>query len=779
MKTKINKISNKRKNYSLVSTLDQDYGNDEDNTFEEKNTQTHNIKIAVDVTNTANKNKMDDTITIDNFENNHKRQYGDMLTNTTARSKMTIATVILRVIEIAIVAMSIADIVINIISLILFGHDKSLVIPFSLTTQHSAAIGVFYYVMHHLTQNKWVRNRPVLKCIGLILSVNFVSLIVYTMLKNESKKQRNKHKTHANRKIFTIRHYNYWSILRNDLKCIVATASIKSIELSISLLYLIGMDVLIQNHMNLSRSNILWYIILSKFILFCLNIMIMFIVREKIFTVYDIYSLCCRILSMATGVLTLLVIFGYFVYGMHIFAQSTDYVNTNNLELTSNSINSSNRSIHIIHTSITLITLYFLPNVVFILVMIVDVTLYKTTQFWKESANNNRAATRCSDILVDLIVDICRIIITIPFLLIWLCVFSPVYAFFIFIQIQAESLFAIEQFIYHRYVLNGMNGMGNDKILDIYLTGHSSLFRFLNTLSYYLLDKYHSQKTTTTTTTQSDWNRTITCVIYQLLEFGESTIKQHNFNAAHVIPFYQIDVIKDIHLIPVQAFKQLNNLKGKEYQNVNLFSEKLINPITNNSNIIKKYCKNDQIWILLQHLGFNFITLLHFKSIWKTCINNKFFVFVSICSKINCVVFPFYIAYAFFGEGNNNGMMIIVQIQVGIIFLVYIVLGLLYVKYLFPLYKTLVQISNRIAGWEYVKKMFIIKATDEYQNIVHCNQIGNQIVCAIDKHLHNLRMRPLKEIVIKDMFGNDVGSIIMLYLPVHSEQFYHSMDVMF
>ena len=153
----------------------------------------------------------------------------------------------------------------------------------------------------------------------------------------------------------------------------------------------------------------------------------------------------------------------------------------------------------------------------------------------------------------------------------------------------------------------------------------------------------------------------------------------------------------------------------------------------------------------------------------------SFFIINVMISRLNLILFPIYCSICMFisnytYNGNRiffNNIEMFIGILVCIVIFFYITAIYMQFKYVFPLYWKLTFILplDRIANVEFghsivsmrrIEKVF--KKTERH----HINQVFEAILLRIEA----LKMRPKKIKVIENILGNDIGHIVVQYLPI-------------
>ena len=154
---------------------------------------------------------------------------------------------------------------------------------------------------------------------------------------------------------------------------------------------------------------------------------------------------------------------------------------------------------------------------------------------------------------------------------------------------------------------------------------------------------------------------------------------------------------------------------------------------------------------------------------------------IVIVCKLHCVFFPFYYMFIYY-FGNDQfedelseqySFEMVIFILLICTFVLYIVVGYLSVWYMVPLYYKLCFVIpiDRLAQPK-LGYLGLHDSGDEYYKIIHHfrnETIENmqQLFKNILLHCKALELRPIKEKVVIEYFGHDIGTIVNEYLPVY------------
>ena len=336
---------------------------------------------------------------------------------------------------------------------------------------------------------------------------------------------------------------------------------------------------------------------------------------------------------------------------------------------------------------------------------------------------------------------------------------------------------------------------------------YQNLFQFINQFCYYLI------KSDANIQEQSGGGRRrrseciiaqrqqIGCIYFQILSMSNKIVQNYNK-----------DIIEasQIKLIPLLKFNTLKKLKCIENKNLfssntqdifQLISEKLgefNNHVDNDENDIR--ARNRRATrVVTEQIEKDSLKLYHYfndlfcwKKIfllfdyhcgnpWKlidselevpysTSKYAKTILFPSILiTMLNSILQPFYILYFEikynFSQHWGNvyfDASLYFKLMIAITIFLYIFIFYLNLKYLIPLYSKLLFILTK-ENVMYLKHIFVLATkTQDYQEY-----FGNELITNIDQHLNNLRVRPFQQQVVYQIFGKDIGSLIMIYVPIH------------
>ena len=256
---------------------------------------------------------------------------------------------------------------------------------------------------------------------------------------------------------------------------------------------------------------------------------------------------------------------------------------------------------------------------------------------------------------------------------------------------------------------------------------------------------------------------------------------------------------------------QLEKYKDIEFKNLltNIYEDGLIglNIKHGVTNVLKSFC-NCQRYLLNQFILFEPHTIVNRKQ-KSNCIHNAFKISTpklaliafaaDLIACVYMIIVPYIITYLAYRLDSRVTALVLqiigisvcdkndaavdidcfsnVSIYSAIVVIIvlivcYISMGFITWKYLHPIYSKLILIfSHRDmveSNYHLTLAFECAISVKEYQH-VSSEYFGRQIIHAIEAHLCDLKRRKDVERVIKEIFGNHVASIVLIYDPIHRD----------
>ena len=414
------------------------------------------------------------------------------------------------------------------------------------------------------------------------------------------------------------------------------------------------------------------------------------------------------------------------------------------------------------YSAAVLVLVWFSFNSVVILSIVVNCAAFQWKLLTKSISNIDNASVCC-------VILFCAVII---FTLLAMAVF-----------VVLDVLFAVIMvFIFDSLILllidmdtnNLIPSKALNRIFRYNTLHYQQFFIFINQLCYLMLKFANLQQTSNNL--YFDASKQLACIDYEILTFMNDILRQHN---ADLIKEPDFDA-QNLALMPPALFAYLKKLKHMEcndlYENAHLIYSGLK---------LAKFgvwhdCLKVNLWVLAKS-EWKFMRRVSKKSEFGICY--CFLIMVSISCTI---LWPVYVVLVmiisyFFQLAREKNTLFCVSLEsapfillmiVGVlmIFIIICLCCIIYlkVKYLLPLHLRMYCIFET----KFVQCLErVFEMTCQLQRYSNCDastlNIGFQIIECIESHLNSLKSRPLKEAIIIEMCGKDIGSVIIEFLPLH------------
>ena len=623
---------------------------------------------------------------------------------------------------------------------------------------------------HSQQKRRWYHTIGIYCCIGLVAHIRFIWLKVTNNLYIDgefifkSNDLTRKYKNNAT--------YCQWSkqfVLRMrgfEMKII------ETVSLFILLIYVSGIIS------TLPYSVTILCVVIKYILFFSLALFFITLNNNDIITTFDIYSFLTFILGCIIGQNNIFFIGSYMGY---LFGTGREYYR---------------------YYGSILLLMYFTPHILIVIGLAIDRLFHVIRNA------NNRWILQRRHIIARIVYSLALGILSFVFILAG--VIGVYFGVF-----EARSLLQLNINLYDAviYDLKTKHNIFNHN-------QYQTLFYFVNKLCYFLLNKKHNvgnyncirnrnssdddddndDADDDTVITHNDWNiqekknpdynstmiQKIGCIKMEILQFSKTVIKEWNKRAIendiiNMDASIKVVDIKNIQLIPLDQHETFKRLQQVEKDNLlsntddmqECFGDRAMHALKSFWKgvllLIKQHRGN--LWFLIDS-DLRSIEFVHIK------INKKILCILIIISKINSFLFPFYIGY--FEMIKMSHISMIFKIEFIIIVLFYLSIIYYNCRYLVPLYSRLSFILNtKENDSDYLVNVFgllskMIPEKRQYRNDDdnRYRSLADEIIRSIECRLHALKIRPYQAQVVLETFGSDIGSIVLLYLPVYEQQEY-------